>query len=117
RDLFGFIYFVASLDDLPAGLKRVDLFGLLSLYYEALNRASLSDYFLYTVRRQLANAQSIEDATGSMYHFRNCAILGAGVAEDVALATLEALDRLENYSADVVGDDIIEFLKQISKEW
>ena len=115
RDLFGLIYFLASLEEIPPGLKFADIFGLLSLHYEALNRASLSDYFIYTVRRQLGRSRSVEEVAGAIYHFRDCAILG--VAEEVASISLDALYRLEKDSADAVGDDIIEFLKQISNEW
>lgn len=115
RDLFGFIYFLASLSGgLPEGLTTPEIFALLKKYYFALNVASLSDYFIFTVRRCLPFARTIQEVVDTMVQLSGCEVMG--VAEEAALLSIDALARFGIDCATLVGP-VFEYLKAISLKW
>ena len=117
RDLFGLIYFVASLSgNLPDGLTTSEIFALLKKYYLALKKASLSDYFIYTVRSCLPCALTIDEVVDTMEQLSGCEVMGGEVAKEVALLSIEALARFNSDCATLVYP-VLQYLKAISNRW
>jgi hypothetical protein len=115
RDLFGFIYFLASLaTGFPEGLTTSEIFGLLKGQYLALKTASLSDYFVYTVRRCLPCARTIGELVETMVQLDGCEVLG--VAEEVANLSINALQRFESKYVALTSS-ILQYLRGISHAW
>jgi len=58
-------------------------------YYPAIAKESLSAYFLYIARRLIRQAAHNQEVLKSMHYLNRCEVMG--VAEELALATVEAL--------------------------
>lgn len=110
-DLFGFIYFLASLStSLPDGINTAELFRLLKPYYAALNAASLSDYFVYAVERCVSKITSLQELVETMVELSGCEVMG--IADPVAQISIDALKRLEDNPGKRVAT-IIDYLRRV----
>lgn len=112
QDLFGFIYFLASLSSSSAQeVSGATIFKTLNPHYQAVGKAFLADYFLYVVSRWLARAEKSSDVVDMMVPLTGCE--DAGVAEQVAELSLDALQRFNDDWAQAI-EPVLEYLRQIS---